>query len=118
MRIRIDPKRSSTNSTPKKAMSDSEKVNPQITDAVTQTNVSVVAAAPAQSMGVVYQNLAHALGISMQNAVIAQSSMQQIGTSVVGTVCAKIIEAGGMSPESSDTQAGNSGSNVPQETSP
>ncbi len=95
-------------------MSDSNQVNQQITDAVTQTNVSVVAESPAQSLGVVYQSLAHALGISMQNAVTAQSSMQQIGTSVVGTVCARIIEAGGMTPSMNEENAASS--NPAQET--
>ena len=99
-------------------MPDSTQVNPQVTDAVTQTNVSVVAAAPAQSMGIVYQNLAHALGISMQNAVIAQSSMQQIGTSVVGTVCAKIIEAGGMSADAGNPQNSNQASNTTPKATP
>jgi len=34
-------------------------VNSQITDAVTQTNVKVVAEAPAMAMGSIYQTMAH-----------------------------------------------------------
>ncbi|KOR46530.1 R body protein RebB-like protein [Xanthomonas oryzae] len=47
-------------------------VNPQITDAVTQTNVKVIGEAPAVAMGSIYQSLAHSSGILFQNAVAAQ----------------------------------------------
>ena len=52
-------------------MSDST-VNPQITDAVTQSNVKVVGEAPAMAMGMIYQSIAQATGILFQNAVAAQ----------------------------------------------
>lgn len=52
-------------------MSDST-VNPQITDAVTQSNVKVVGEAPAISMGSIYQSIAYSTGILLQNAVAAQ----------------------------------------------
>ena len=48
-------------------------VNGQITDAVTQTNVSVLASAPAMAMSSVYQSSAHSLGILYENAVQMQS---------------------------------------------
>jgi hypothetical protein len=47
-------------------------VNGQITDAVTQQNISVLASAPAMAMGVIYQSAAHSLGILYQNATAAQ----------------------------------------------
>ena len=99
-------------------MSSQNQTHSQVTDAVTQTNMSVVAESPAQSLGVVYQSLAHALGMSMQNAVTAQNSMQQIGTSVVGAACAKIIEAGGLTVPVTDGQTNNpppspAGGNLP-----
>ncbi len=47
-------------------------VNGQITDAVTQQSVQVLAQAPAIAMGSVYQSAAHSLGIMYQNAVQAQ----------------------------------------------
>ncbi|MEL6864876.1 MAG: RebB family R body protein [Bacteroidota bacterium] len=50
-----------------------EHVNNQITDAVTQTNVKVVAEAPAMAMGSVYQTAAHSTGLMFENAVNAQS---------------------------------------------
>lgn len=48
-------------------------VSPQITDAVTQTNVQVVAGAPAVAMANVYQTAAHSIGIMFENAVYAQN---------------------------------------------
>ncbi|HEY2068056.1 MAG TPA: RebB family R body protein [Rhizomicrobium sp.] len=47
-------------------------VNGMITDAVTQTNVKVVAEAPAMAMGAIYQALAHSTGILFENATSAQ----------------------------------------------
>ncbi|AXS41810.1 RebB family R body protein [Breoghania sp. L-A4] len=53
-------------------MPDSTTVNPQVTDAVTQTNTGVLGEAPAMAMGNLYQTLAHSTGILMENAVAAQ----------------------------------------------
>lgn len=53
-------------------------VNPQITDAVTQSNVKVIAEAPAMALGTLYQTMAHSLGILMHNAVTAQQNMSTI----------------------------------------
>lgn len=47
-------------------------VNGQITDAVTQQGVSVLASAPAMAMASVYQASAHSLSILFQNATLAQ----------------------------------------------
>ncbi|MBV4476606.1 RebB family R body protein [Pseudomonas sp. B2M1-30] len=47
-------------------------VNDQITDAVTQTSVKVVAEAPALAMGSLYQSMAHSTGLMFENAVNAQ----------------------------------------------
>lgn len=55
-------------------MPDSSTVNPQITDAVTQANVKVLAEAPAMALASVYQSLAHATGLMFQNAVAAQNN--------------------------------------------
>jgi hypothetical protein len=51
-------------------------VNGQITDAVTQTNVKVVAEAPAMAMGAIYQSLAHSTGILYENATSSQQQLQ------------------------------------------
>jgi hypothetical protein len=58
-------------------------VDPQITDAVTQVNVKVVAEAPAIAMGTIYQTLAHSTGLMFTNAVNAQNhlnTLQQAAT--------------------------------------
>lgn len=64
-------------------MPDAKYVDPQITDAVTQVNVKVVAEAPAIAMGTLYQTLAHSTGLMFTNAVNAQNSqnvLQQAAT--------------------------------------
>lgn len=54
-------------------------VNSQITDAVTQSNVSLVAEAPAVAMGSIYQSLAHSTGVLFENAVAAQQQQDTLG---------------------------------------
>ncbi len=48
------------------------KLNPQVTDAVTQTDVSVVGVAPAMAMASLYQTLGYSVGMAAMNAVFAQ----------------------------------------------
>ncbi len=47
-------------------------VNGQITDAITQTNVSVLGAAPAVAMGNLYQTISNSVAMAAANAVYAQ----------------------------------------------
>ncbi len=54
-------------------------VNPQITDAVTQSNVKVVGEAPAMALGNVYQTAAHSTGIMFENAVNTQNQQNLLG---------------------------------------
>ncbi|TDU00907.1 MULTISPECIES: RebB family R body protein [Azorhizobium] len=49
-------------------------VSPQITDAVTQVNVKVVAEAPAVAIGSLYQTASHSTGLMFENAVTAQNN--------------------------------------------
>jgi hypothetical protein len=53
-------------------MPAAEQVNPQVTDAVTQANVKVLAEAPAMAMGNLYQALTHSHGLMYENSVNAQ----------------------------------------------
>ncbi|KAB1230798.1 antirepresssor protein RebB [Chryseobacterium sp. KBW03] len=48
-------------------------VNEKITDAVTQSNVKVVAESPAMALANVYQSAAHSTGIMFENAVNTQN---------------------------------------------
>jgi hypothetical protein len=68
-------------------------VNSQVTDAVTQTNVKVLGEAPAQSMALVYQSMAHSISLAMQNAQQAQGGLQQIGNAVTSSAVTMIMNA-------------------------
>jgi Killing trait len=74
-------------------MADNTLVNGQITDAVTQTNVKVVAEAPAQSMALIYQTMAHSISLAMENAQQAQGGLQQIGNAVTSSAITMILNA-------------------------
>lgn len=69
-------------------MADDVGVNSQVTDAVTQTNVKVVAEAPAQAMATLYQVASQAAAIAMGNANSNQGNMNALNPSIV----AKAIE--------------------------
>jgi hypothetical protein len=75
-------------------------VNSQITDSVTQTNVSVLGNAPATALGALYQTMGQAAGMAAQNAVTAQQQSQTI--SVAATTMAVKVLLG----ESSRTDGG------------
>ena len=68
----------------------SDTVNSQITDAVTQSNVKVVAEAPAMAMGNVYQTLAHSIGLLFENSV-NQQQQASILSQAVTTQCVTSI---------------------------
>ena len=63
-------------------------INSQITDSVTQSNVEVLASAPAQAMGSLYQSAAQSIGMSLQNAV----SGHQNGQTIAQAVTSKSVE--------------------------
>ncbi|MCA3833781.1 MAG: RebB family R body protein [Burkholderia sp.] len=68
-----------------------DKVNEQITDALTQTNVSVVAGSPSQALGTLYQMFSQAVGISAQNMTQQQAALNQISNAVVSKAVAMIL---------------------------
>ena len=53
-------------------------VNSQITDAVTQTNVKVLAESPAMAMGAMFQAMSHSTGILFENAISAQQQQNTL----------------------------------------
>lgn len=75
-------------------MSNPLKVNGQITDAVTQTNVNVLGEAPAQAMGSLFQTAAHANGLAMQNAVSNQQNLNQLNAPIIAEAIKLILSAG------------------------
>ena len=54
------------------------EVNPQVTDAVTQSNVKVLCDAPAMSLANLYQTTAQALSNAAHNAATAQQNANTI----------------------------------------
>lgn len=53
-------------------------VDSQITDSVTQSNVKVLAEAPAFAMGSIYQAVAHSTGLLFENTVAAQQQQNAL----------------------------------------
>ncbi|MBN8466723.1 RebB family R body protein [Corallococcus exiguus] len=53
-------------------------VNPQITDAVTQTNVKILGESPGLAMGNLYQATAQALSLAAHNAASAQQNSSTV----------------------------------------
>lgn len=65
-------------------------VNDQITDAVTKSNVQVIAEAPAMAIGTLYQSLAHSTGILFENATSRQNNMQILSQAVITSAVKKL----------------------------
>jgi hypothetical protein len=59
-------------------MADDKAVNSQITDAVTQANVRVLADLPAKAAGQIFQLYANAVALGAMNAVLAQQQSASI----------------------------------------
>jgi len=70
-------------------------VNSQITDAVTQANVKVLADAPAMAMGSYYQTLAQAAGTGAQNAAANQQASNQVSQAVVTRCVESLLGSAG-----------------------
>lgn len=59
------------------------KVNEQVTDSVAQTNTFVLGESPAQALGSLYQVVAHANGMAMQNSVTNQQNLNQLNPVII-----------------------------------
>ena len=68
-------------------------MNPQVTDAVTQSNVKVLGEAPAEAVAVATQALAHAVSLAMENATQTQGGMQQVNNTSTAAIMAMILQA-------------------------
>ncbi|MEM6717693.1 MAG: RebB family R body protein [Bacteroidota bacterium] len=64
-------------------MGDQSTVNGKVTDAVTQTNVTVLGESPAQALSNLYQMATHANGMAMQNSVSNQHNLNQLNPVIV-----------------------------------
>ena len=65
-------------------------VNSQITDAVTQANVTVLGDAPAVAVAIVYQSTALALSLAAQNATSAQQQTNILAQAVTAACVAAL----------------------------
>jgi hypothetical protein len=74
-------------------MAEVTSVNAQITDDVTQANLSVLGQAPAQAAGLVYQTVAHSISLAMANAQHAQGGLAQIGNAATSAAVGVILAA-------------------------
>ncbi|MEE8371030.1 MAG: RebB family R body protein [Sphingomonadales bacterium] len=70
-----------------------DSVNPQITDAITQTNVKVLGESSPEAMSLSYQALAHSTGLSMESASHTQAGMQQVANSATAALCTIMVKA-------------------------
>jgi len=59
----------------RQSMADNTPVNGQISDSVSQTNVEVLASAPAMAMGATYQSLGHSTGLLFESSVGSQQQL-------------------------------------------
>ncbi|MBV4460955.1 MULTISPECIES: RebB family R body protein [Pseudomonas] len=69
-------------------------VNPQITDAVTQSNVQVVGSAPSTAIATLSQVASHAVGLALENAVSHQQAMNIVGNATVAAAVRQILAVG------------------------
>ena len=67
-------------------------VNDQITDSITQSNLSVLGISPAQAIGALYQSMAHSSGLAAENAVANQQNSNSISSAVVSKCVAKLLD--------------------------
>ena len=84
-------------------------VNDQITDAVTQANVKVLAESPAMAMGAIYQTMAHSTGILFENAVSAQQQQNTLTQASTNQGVMQIYSMGTMSDAAATEKVGQGG---------
>lgn len=67
-----------------------EIVNPQVTDAITQGHVEVMASAPAHAIAALYGVLSHSIGLAAENAVTQQQAANTLLQAVTAQGVAQI----------------------------
>ena len=68
-------------------------VNSQITDSVTQSNVEVLANAPATALAALYQAVANSISLASQNAVSNQQNVNTLSEAVTTRCVEKLLGA-------------------------
>jgi hypothetical protein len=72
-------------------MAEISAVNGQVTDAVSQSGVTVLAEAPAMGLASAYQSGAHAVGLAMQNAIANQRQATTQSRTVATQAVAQVL---------------------------
>ncbi|WP_169569638.1 RebB family R body protein [Sneathiella limimaris] len=72
-------------------MSKEDYVNSQITDAIGQTNLQVVGEAPAEAVGMLYQQMAHSIGLALQNVISQQQHSYSIHNAITLAASRQLI---------------------------
>ena len=78
-------------------MSKEDYVNSQITDAIGQTNLQVVGEAPAEAVGMLYQQMAHSIGLALQNVISQQQHSYSIHNAITLAASRQLAKASGNS---------------------
>jgi hypothetical protein len=85
----------------------SDTVNPQITDAVTQTNLKVLAEAPAMAMGSLYQTIGNSIAMAAANAVYAQQQANVVYQTATTLGVSKLLSTNLTSTAASESISAN-----------
>ncbi len=70
---------------------DDRAVNPQTTAVIADTNVKVSGEAPALAMAVLYETVAHSVGLAMHGAEQGQAQMEKIGEAIASKAANNIF---------------------------
>ncbi len=63
-------------------MTSDSFVNSQVTGSVAQTSLSVIGEAPSEAMAMLYQQMAHSIGLALQNVIAQQQHSYSIHNAV------------------------------------
>lgn len=84
-------------------------VNSQITDAVTQANVNVLAQSPAMAMGSMFQTMAHSTGVLFENTISAQQQQNTLSQAAANTGVMQIYSVDTMADAASTEKVSQAG---------
>lgn len=84
---------------------DPARVDPQITEAVTDSDVKVLAEAPAMALGGLFQAFSHSSGIMFENASSMQQQQAVLAEAVTSVGVALLYRASGLEPPVGETVA-------------
>lgn len=74
-------------------MAEPTPVNGQITDAVTQANITAIGNAAAQALATLQQSVAFSMSLAMQNAVAHQQAMNALSLALVAQAGGRSLDA-------------------------